>query len=208
MDVETQHRIFEPFYTTKFTGRGLGMSSVMGIIKSHNGAILLYSEPGLGSTFKVLLPVCSGLLNRAEAAEGVNTLPMPRGDSVGKVLVVDDEELVQEVCREYLHDLGLGTLGAMNGSEAAEVFRRNCDDVSLVILDLTMPHMDGVAALHALRQIRPDIKVLISSGHATQATEKMFIDDVPDGFIQKPFQFQELQDKIVAILNNPSGQCS
>jgi PAS domain S-box-containing protein len=200
MDEETQQRIFEPFYTTKFTGRGLGMSSVIGIIKSHNGAILLYSEPELGSTFKVLLPVFNGQQGAAASGPAENALPKPHRDVAGMVLVVDDEESVREVCREYLHDMGLQTLGAADGKEAVDIFSRYMREISLVILDLTMPHMDGVASLHELRLLQPDAKILISSGHAAQTTEKMFVDDTPDGFIQKPFQLQELQDKIAGIL--------
>src|SRR6185369_9089560 len=204
MDKETQQRIFEPFYTTKFTGRGLGMSSVMGIIKSHNGAILLYSEPGSGSTFKVLLPVISEQQDVIQSGPPDGEFPKPYRDSTGKVLVVDDEELVREVCGEYLKDMGLQTLSAADGMEAVDIFSRNVNDISLVILDLTMPNMDGVVSLREMRQIQPDAKILISSGHATQTTEKFFTDDQPDGFIQKPFQKKELQDKIDGILDGSS----
>ncbi|NTW98859.1 MAG: PAS domain S-box protein [Geobacteraceae bacterium] len=204
MDEETQQRIFEPFYTTKFTGRGLGMSSVMGIIKSHNGAILLYSEPELGSTFKVLLPIFVDQQGVFPSDPAENVPLKPNLDVAGMVLVVDDEEPVREVCREYLHDMGLLTLGAADGREAVDIFRRNMHDISLVILDLTMPHMDGVASLHELRLLQPGVKILISSGHAVQSTEKMFIDDTPDGFIQKPYQILELKNKISEILHGAS----
>lgn len=205
MDEETQQRIFEPFYTTKFTGRGLGMSSVMGIIKSHNGAILLYSEPGLGSTFKVLLPIYTGQHAVIPSCPAERVFPKQHRDTAGTVLVVDDEEFVMEVCTEYLKQMGLNTLGAADGREAVDIFSRHMDDISLVILDLTMPNMDGVAALHELRMLKPDIKVIISSGHATQTAAENFIDDKPDGFIQKPFQMQELREKIAAVINGSSG---
>ena len=204
MDEETQNHIFEPFYTTKFTGRGLGMSSVIGIIKSHNGAILLYSEPELGSTFKVLLPVFNDQQIAIPSDPAENALLKPHLDVPGMVLVVDDEEPVRDVCREYLHGMGLQTMGAADGREAVDIFSRYMHDISLVILDLTMPHMDGVASLHELRLLQPGAKILISSGHAVQTTEKMFIDDTPDGFIQKPYQMQELKDKITGILNGTS----
>jgi PAS domain S-box-containing protein len=204
MDEETQQRIFEPFYTTKFTGRGLGMSSVMGIIRSHNGAILLYSEPELGTTFKVLLPIYNDQQGATPSDPAENRPLSPHFDVAGMVLVVDDEEPVREVCREYLHDMGLKTMGAADGREAVDIFSRYMHDISLVILDLTMPHMDGVASLHELRLLQPGAKILISSGHAVQTTEKMFIDDTPDGFIQKPYQIQELKDKITGILHGSS----
>jgi CheY-like chemotaxis protein len=196
MDKETQQRIFEPFYTTKFTGRGLGMASVMGIIKAHKGAILLYSEPGLGSTFKVLLPISAGTDNGALnfPAKNLDQYHIPKG----MVLVVDDEEYVREVCREYLSEIGLISLSAENGSEALDIFKRHLNDIPLIILDLTMPQMDGVATLRELRRLKPDIKVIVSSGHATQASAENFSTDMPDGFIQKPFQLQELRE----IINN------
>ncbi len=202
MDEETQQRIFEPFYTTKFTGRGLGMSSVMGITKSHKGAILVYSEPGLGSTFKILLPIFTGQRGDNPSGPADSELPVPHHDSAGMVLIVDDEEFVREVCSDYLKNMGLQTLCAADGREAVDIFRRHMHDISFVILDLTMPHMDGVAALHELRLLQSDVKVIISSGHATQTAAKSFIDDKPDGFIQKPFQMQELQERIYEILHS------
>lgn len=201
MDEETQQRIFEPFYTTKFTGRGLGMSSVMGIVKSHNGAILLYSEPKLGSTFKVLLPIFTGQQAAIPYGFAESETSGPHPDVSGMVLVVDDEEPVREVCREFLHDMGMQTMGAADGLEAVEIFSRHMHDISLVILDLTMPRMDGVTALHELRLLQPGAKILISSGHALKTTEKMFVDDTPDGFIQKPYQLQEIKDKITGIIH-------
>ena len=207
MNEEMQHRIFEPFYTTKFTGRGLGMSSVLGIIKSHNGAILLHSEPGFGSTFKVLLPIFTG----EHFATPPNTtayheLSKPLSDTTGTVLVVDDEKLVREVCGEYLKGMGLQTLSAADGREAVTVFKQHADNITLIILDLSMPNMDGVATLHELRQLQPDLKVIIISGHDKQTTAKNFINDQPDGFIQKPFQMQELHEKITGILHGSSCQ--
>lgn len=194
MDKDTQQRIFEPFYTTKFTGRGLGMASVMGIIKAHKGAILLYSEPGLGSTFKILLPMAAGADNSTLnfPAKNQDQYRIPKG----MVLVVDDEEYVREVCREYLSEIGLISLSAENGNEALDIFKRHLHDIPFIILDLTMPQMDGVATLRELRRLKPDIKVIVSSGHATQASAENFSTDLPDGFIQKPFQRQDLLEII------------
>ena len=200
MDKDTQQRVFEPFYTTKFTGRGLGMSSVMGIIKSHNGAILLYSEPGLGSTFKILLPTVEERGDAASADMADDAAAKPQHGKIGTVLVVDDEELVREVCMEYINDMGLQTLGAEDGREAVDIFSRNMSDILFVILDLTMPHMDGVAALHELRLLRPDVKVIVSSGHTTETAAKAFVSDKPDGYIQKPYQMMELQRVISKLI--------
>ena len=206
MDEEMQDRIFEPFYTTKFTGRGLGMSSVLGIIKSHNGAILLNSKPGFGSTFKVLLPIFTGQHAATPSVPTDSVLPKPHIDTAGTVLVVDDEEPVRELCRQYLKDMGLQALSAADGREAVTIFKQHADDITLIILNLTMPHMDGVATLHELRRLQPDVRVIIISGHDTQTTAKNFINDKPDGFIQKPFKMQELQEKITEILHGSSCQ--
>ena len=205
MNEEMQQRIFEPFYTTKFTGRGLGMSSVMGIIKSHNGAILLQSNPGSGSTFKILLPVFTGQSGTSPPHPAERIAPKHHHATTGTVLIVDDEDLVRDVCCAYLNDMKLLTLSAADGREAIDTFSRHMHDISFVILDLTMPHMDGVATLRELRLLQPDVKVIISSGHSTETTAEKFSADKPDGFIQKPFQMQELQKNISKILPEISG---
>lgn len=192
MDSETQLRIFEPFYTTKFTGRGLGMSSVMGIIKAHNGAILLYSEPDFGSTFKILLPFYSGeCITDTQLTEASLQYDAPI-----TALVVDDEELVREVCCEYLDSLGIKVIDADDGFSAIEKYKQHADEVTFVMLDLTMPKMDGIATFKELRRINPNVKVIISSGHATEVVAKLFSGEMPDGFIQKPFQLDNLLNKI------------
>ena len=202
MDKVTQQRVFEPFYTTKFTGRGLGMASVMGIIKAHKGAILLYSEPGLGSTFKILLPQSAGQDN------GTLDFPAKRLEHYqppeGLVLVVDDEEYVRDVCREYLTEMGLLSLSAASGMEALDIFSRHRQDIAFIILDLTMQQMDGVTTFRELRRLKPDIKVIISSGHATQASAEYFDSEMPDGFIQKPFQLKELRELTDSLFKSQS----
>ena len=192
MDKGTLEKIFEPFFTTKFTGRGLGMAAVLGIIRGHRGAIKIYSEPGKGSTFKILLPASS------RPAEIFNYDGV--GDDwhgEGTVLLVDDEETVRGIGREMLQVLGFEVLTANDGREGVEVFKNN-PAIDLVILDLTMPHMDGEQCFGELKLIRPDIKVIMSSGYNEQEVTRKFEGRGLAGFVQKPYKLSVLKAAIMA----------
>lgn len=197
MSEEANQRIFEPFFTTKFTGRGLGMAAAQGIVNSHKGAILLESTEGRGTTFRMLFPVAAGAAPHPEPKE-----QKPSADSIeiaqgkGVILVVDDEEDVRKVAGDYVRYLGFEVLEASNGTEAMAIFHRHANDISIVILDLIMPVMDGVDTFREMKAIKPDVHIILSSGYSELAVAEHFPNEKPDAFIQKPFRVSELQQKI------------
>jgi two-component system, cell cycle sensor histidine kinase and response regulator CckA len=200
MSDETRARLFDPFFTTKFTGRGLGLSAVLGIIRGHHGTLRVYTELGRGTSFKILLPACPESLENGTESDGRDG--RLRGSERGLVLLVDDEEHVRSVGKAMLERQGFTVITAVDGRDALELFRRSPEGFSFVILDLTMPHMDGEEAFREMRRIRPDVKVILSSGYNEQEVTRKFIGKGLAGFIQKPYKMQELMDRLTVVLND------
>jgi signal transduction histidine kinase/CheY-like chemotaxis protein len=196
MDPATLSKIFDPFFTTKFTGRGLGLAAVLGIVRGHKGGLKVYSEPGKGTTFKLFFPVASG-----QPQDSVSPFPAPLPfKGTGTVLVVDDEETVRAVAARMLERLGFAVLTANDGREGMEKFRADPARFTLVLLDLTMPHLDGEETFRQMRLLNPSVRVILTSGFNQQEAVNRFTGKGLAGFIQKPFELGSLIQVIRSVL--------
>ncbi|MRR38055.1 response regulator, partial [bacterium] len=200
MDTGTLQRIFEPFFTTRFTGRGLGMSAVLGIVSTHGGAIFTDSTPGRGTSIRVLFPLCETVSCHEDPAVEEAAGPGVPAASSGTILVVDDEEDVREVCSVFVEHLGFKAVTAVDGEDALRIFQKNADRIVCVLMDLTMPRLDGVSAFHSMKEINPGIPVILSSGYSDSDISARFSTLGLAGFIQKPYTLHELEDKILRAL--------
>jgi PAS domain S-box-containing protein len=185
-------KIFDPFFTTKFTGRGLGLSVVLGIVTAHNGGITLESQPGRGSVFRVFFPLSTEEILR-KPDKPIQPLEIQEG---GTVLLIEDEEQVRKMARTMLTRLGYTVLEAKDGIEAVEIFQQHKNEIRCVLSDLTMPRMNGWDTLQALRQISPEIPVILSSGYDEAQVMAGDHTERPNAFLGKPYRLQELKDTI------------
>jgi PAS domain S-box-containing protein len=190
MDDATRAKIFDPFFTTKFTGRGLGLAAVLGIIRGHRGTVRVSSHPGVGTCFQVYFPASTRTIERSLSALSNDSI-----HGSGTVLIVDDEEIVRMAARTVLESFGYTVLEAKDGREALRVYERHIGEISVVLLDMTMPIMSGVETLQHMLKLDPEAVVIATSGYNESEAMQIFGSSIA-GFIQKPFTAPDLGRKI------------
>jgi PAS domain S-box-containing protein len=201
MDEKTKERIFEPFFTTKEMGRGtgLGLASVYGIIKNHNGFINVYSEKGQGTTFNIYLPASpkKDTHDKDKDVDGDNVI----SKGAETILLVDDESMILTVGSELLKTLGYTILTAQDGSSAIDLYKNSKENIDLVILDMVMPEMGGGEVFDELKKINPQVKVLLSSGYSLNGQASRIIKRGCVGFLQKPFTLRDIASQLRKIID-------
>ena len=192
-------RIFEPFYSTKSAGRGMGLAAIRGIVENHDGEIRAESRPEGGATFTVLLPVS------VERRKSVRQLSAGVRPGTGMILLAEDEQDVRSVVRAMLESLGYSVVEAGDGWEAVEQFRQHQPDIDLVLMDLVMPRLSGEGALAEIRRIAPGVPAILISGYDQSGRVNELVESGFGGFLRKPFRRQDLESKIGEVLGSPGG---
>ncbi|MFZ4620736.1 MAG: PAS domain S-box protein [Bacteroidota bacterium] len=195
---ETLTRIFEPFFSTKFTGRGLGLAAVLGIIKGHKGGIRIESEEGKGTTFEIVLPLIAPLQMTEVPQKEDHSTVNGKGNTI---LVIDDEASVIELLEDVLPEFNFNVISASDPLKGIEIYQREHKNISLVVLDYSMPNMDGKTTFMELLKINKDVKVLLCSGYSEEETLSVFGTERPAGYFQKPYKPKALVQRVAEIIS-------
>lgn len=207
MDASLQDRIFDPFFTTKPASRGLGLTWALGVVRKHRGGIRLESAPGSGSTFRIYFPLAPPIDGATLSPDRDHIVAEDTTPDRGAecILVVDDEHFVRTVTQGILEDAGYGTLGAQDGHIALEIFERRRDEIDLVVLDVTMPGINGHETLDRLRLLAPEVKVIFTSGYSQGPSGDRASDESRSGesasdFLRKPYRPHQLIEAVQRVL--------
>jgi CheY-like chemotaxis protein len=200
-------QIFDPFFTDKFTGRGMGLPVVLGILKTHNGALTVESEPKQGSTFRLFFPLSEEVLLRPQKPGSIDDFSISASSPAkfeggGTVLVVEDDEMLCSMVGTMLESFGFSVMKARDGVEALEIFGQHQSEIKFVLSDLTMPRMNGWETLTALRKLQPGIPVILASGYDKAHVMAGDHPELPQAFLGKPYKLKELGDAIGQVLSN------
>ena len=201
IEAGTIEKLFDPFFSSKLIGRGMGLAVVLGIVRSYHGAITVETEPGRGSVFRVFLQIST----EAVPQKLVPAAQAPETAGSGTVLVVDDETSLRNALTAALKGLGFSVLAAKDGVEALEIFQKHRDEIRCVLCDLSMPRMNGWETLTALRQLSPDIPVILSSGYSEAQMMEGHHPELPQAFLSKPYEYEELIHAIARVLTNKTA---
>lgn len=195
-------RLFDPFFTSKFTGRGMGLAVVLGIARAHKGVVAVESGPAQGSTFRVFLPVDTAATPTAPLPE----LPLPEAVGSGTILIVDDEPVSRRLVARMLQSFGYTVLEAENGEQAVDMFERHAGQITVVLCDVIMPRMNGWETLAALRRRSPELPVILASGYSESQVMEGDHDDMPQAFLEKPYRFAKLKETLARVMLNGEKQ--
>ena len=196
MDLETKGKIFDPFFTTKIQGRGLGMAAVYGIVKNHNGLILVDSEHGKGTVVRIYLPALEPRIKKE--FETISKVP----DGSGTVLVIEDEDMVMDVSREMLEHMDYRVLGAKTGKEAIDIAQTYDAVIDLALLDIGLPDMGGDKVYPIIKDARPGLKVIVCSGYSIDGPAQDILNAGAQSFLQKPFSMTTLSERLKDVMGS------